>query len=234
MQRETRRLKIFIFDDHDSVRESYIRWLEFEGYQVVGGEKSLQNCLELLRRHRPDIVLLDIDYPDDALAGIRVAKQIASELPEVKTIFVSHYTDPSIIVQAFANGASGYFAKADELRYLKEVIEKVSEDHVALSPTATRRLIEGVRKQPISEAAVRRRDFHLTDQETKILGFIAQGLSNKEIARQLHTNEKRIKNVIVALLAKLDAKNRAHAVAIGITHGLIDVSRIATQGPVEI
>jgi DNA-binding NarL/FixJ family response regulator len=227
MQKETRKLKIFIFDDHDSVRESYIRWLEFEGFKVLGGEKSLENCLELLKKHRPDIVLLDIDYPEEEFAGIKVAKQIASDLPGVKTVFVSHYTDPNIIAKAFASGASGYFAKSDELRFLKEVIEKVSENHVALSPTATKKLTEAVSKQHIPEVLVKR-DFHLTDQETKILGFIARGLSNKEIAEQLHTNEKRIKNVIAALLAKLNAKNRAHAVAIGITHGLIDVSAIAT------
>jgi DNA-binding NarL/FixJ family response regulator len=71
-----------------------------------------------------------------------------------------------------------------------------------------------------------KRDFHLTDQETKILELIAQGFSNKEIAEQLRTNEKRIKNVIAALLAKLNAKNRAHAVSIGITHGLVDASGI--------
>jgi len=221
MQKETRKTKIFIFDDHDSVRESYIRWLEFEGFQVLGGEKSLKNCLELLKKHRPDIVLLDIDYPEEEFAGITAAKKIAGELPSIKTIFVSHYTDSNIIAKAFASGAGGYFAKSDELKFLKEVIEKVSENHVALSPTPTKKLTEAVSKQHISQVVVKR-DFHLTDQETKILGFIAQGLSNKEIAEQLHTNEKRIKNVIAALLAKLNAKNRAHAVSIGITHGLVD------------
>ncbi len=128
MQKETRKTKIFIFDDHDSVRESYVRWLGFEGYQVLGGEKSLKNCLELLKKHHPGIVLLDIDYPEEEVAGIKAAKKIAGELPSIKTIFVSHYIDSNIIAKAFASGAGGYFAKSDELKFLKEVIDKVSED----------------------------------------------------------------------------------------------------------
>jgi len=225
MQREPSKVKILIFDDHDSVRESYIRWLEFEGFQVVGGEKSLQNCIDLLKKQRPDIVLLDIDYPAEEFAGIKAAKKISSELPGIKTIFTSHYSEPGVIAQALASGARGYFAKSDELKFLREVIEKASDGLVGLSPTATKKLIEAVQKKVAGEI-IKKKDFHLTEQEQQVLTFLAQGLSNKEIAEHLHTNEKRIKNVIAALLAKMSAKNRAHAVVIAIKYGIVSPADI--------
>lgn len=227
MQKEAKKARIFIFDDHDSVRESYIRWLEFEGFEVVGEEKTIQNCIELLKKADPDIVLLDIDYPTEEFAGIKAAKKISSELPGIKTIFTSHYNEPSIIALALSSGASGYFAKSDELKFLKEVIEKATDGLLGLSPTATRKVVEAIQKRGRNEV-VERRDFSLTQQEHQVLTFITQGLSNKEIAEKLHTNEKRIKNVVAALLAKMGAGNRAHAVAIAIKYGIVSPADIAS------
>ncbi|MDZ7337581.1 MAG: response regulator transcription factor [candidate division KSB1 bacterium] len=225
MQGEDRKVKVFIFDDHDSVRESYMRWLEFEGFKVVGGQKSLEGCTEILQQQAPDVVLLDIDYPGHEYAGIQAAKRITRELPEVHVVFSSHFSEPEIVAHAMGAGAVGYFCKSDELRFLKEVILKASEGRFGLSPTATKNLVSMLRTEK-KLPRVAGREFYLSPQESRVLGLIAGGFSNKEIARELGTNEKRIKNIISALLAKMGARNRAHAVTIGVRHGLVDTAKV--------
>jgi len=222
MDREKHNITIFIFDDHDSVRESYARWLQYEGFEVVGGQSSLDNCLEVLNKCHPRVVLMDIDYPSGEFSGIAVAKNISQELPRTRVVFASHYNDPEIIARSLASGACGYFAKSDELRFLREVIEKAAEGYTGLSPTAAKKLVEAVVQKPRTQLTGGSR-FHLTPQEHQVLVYIARGLSNKEIAEEVGTNEKRIKNVIAALLAKLDAKNRAQAVVVAMRDGLIDL-----------
>ncbi len=214
-------IRVFIIDDHDSVRESYKRWLEVEGFNVVGEAKTFSSCVQSIKKSKPDVVLMDIDFQDDEKGGIKGAKIILKEVGNVKIVFVTHYTEPEIIVEAFTAGCIGYFTKADELKSLKEIIEKAYQGHYSISPTALKNLIEAVRKSPTTIPSPKRKIYQLTEQELKVLNFIAQGLSNKEIAQRLYTNEKRIKNITANILLKLEAKNRAHAVAKGISQGLI-------------
>ena len=113
-------VKIFIFDDHDSVRESYKRWLEIEGYKVVGAEGTTKNCIRQIKSAKPDVIMMDIDFPEKERAGILAAQKITKEIKNARIIFVSHYNEQEIIVETLKSGASGYFAKSDELKYLKE------------------------------------------------------------------------------------------------------------------
>lgn len=217
-------MKIFILDDHSSVRESYKRWLELNKYNVVGDCGDIDECYSILSKSKCDIILMDIDFPEQNLGGISGCKKLKEKFPELKIIFVTHYTEPEIVLAGFQAGADGYFTKTDELKFLKRIIDDVSNNHKSLSPKALKSLLT-ILPLPININNLQRNESLkkiLNENEIKILKFISQGFSNKEIATKLNTNEKKIKNEISNLLIKIGAKNRAQAVYIALTNNIID------------
>jgi len=216
-------MKIFIIDDHSSVRESYKRWLEASGYQVVGDSGSIDDALKLIKSTKPDIILMDIDFPDTELGGIEICKRIKEINRETKIIFVTHFNEPEIIIEACKSGASGYFTKSDSLKSLKRIIEEVSEGFMSFSPKALKSLLSNFTQTGnTTHIKSKKVKYVLDDEELKIVNYIAQGYSNKEIANFLHTNEKKIKNEISNILLKVNAKNRAQLIYIVLKDGLID------------
>jgi len=214
-----KKIKIFIIDDHDSVRESYKRCLESSGYEVVGESKNFEEFLKVYKKNFPDVILMDIEFPNNQLGGIECAKELLKKEKDLKIIFVTHYTEPGIIKKAIDSGATGYFTKADGLNCLKEAIENAYKGILYLSPTAVKNVINSISEKDFIPSGHHK--FNLSEEEINILNLVASGLTNKEIASQLHTNEKRIKNIISNIIYKLGAKNRANAVAIGIKYGII-------------
>ena len=218
-----KKIKVFILDDHDSVRESYKRCLESFGYEVVGESRNFEEFLKVYKKNPPDVILMDIEFPDSQLGGIESAKELLKKDKNLKIIFITHYSEPEIIKKAIDSGATGYFAKADGLNCLKEAIENVCRGILYISPTAVKNIINSFQIGNIP--LITKQKFNLTEGELAILNFVASGLTNKEIASQLHTNEKRIKNIISNIIYKLGAKNRANAVAIGIKNGIIKIGQ---------
>ncbi len=216
------KITIFIIDDHDSVRQSYIKWLEAEGFTIVGDEKYPDKAIEKIKKTNPDVILLDIDFPTNRFGGVEITKEIINSYKNAKIAFITHYTEPEIIAWAFSTGALGFFAKIDDLSHLKETIERIVNGYIYLSPTAIKKLIEHLSKTIPQEPKISTlKNLNLTSTEIKVLKFISQGLTNKEIARELATNERKVKDIISNICAKLEAKNRAHAVAIAIRNNII-------------
>jgi DNA-binding NarL/FixJ family response regulator len=217
-----KKISVFIIDDHDSVRQSYIRWIEAEGFTIAGDEKYPDKAVEKIKKTTPDVILMDIDFPNDKFGGIELAKEIINNYKNAKITFITHYTEPEIITWALSTGALGYFAKIDNLSHLKEAIEKTADGYIYISPTAMKKLIEHLSKTTPKEPQITTvKNFNLTETEIKVLKLISQGLTNKEIARELATNEKKVKDIISNICTKLEAKNRAHAVTIAIKYNLI-------------
>ncbi|MEO0296917.1 MAG: response regulator transcription factor [candidate division WOR-3 bacterium] len=221
MEKKSKKIKIFILDDHDSVRESYKRYFESYGYEVIGESKDFDGLLSFLNKNSPHIVLMDIDFPDNPVGGIEKAKELLRQNKDLKIVFITHYTEPEIIKNAIESGAIGYFTKADGLKCLKEAIENSYNGNLYISPTAIKNIIKALDKLPVSFKKYQ--NFNLSEKEIEILNLVAEGLTNKEIAKKLGTSEKRIKNTISTIIYKLGAKNRANLVAIGIKYGLIKI-----------
>jgi len=213
------KIKIYLIEDHDSVRESYIRWLEIEGFEIVGEENSINVNFNKIIDKKPDVVLLDIDLPGDKLGGFKVAVELLSKT-SIKIIFITHYDEPEIIFEAFKIGASGYFTKRDNFKFLIQIIKNVAEGYKSISPYALANLIK---IKYVNNNSTLNKNFALTELELKILKFIADGLTNKEIADKLHLTEKRVKDIISNIMLKMDAKNRTHAVILAFKNNLIFV-----------
>lgn len=227
------------------MRESYKRWLLSSEFDVVFDGGSTDNIEGDIELYKPDVILMDIDFPGGSNEGIKCCKFIHKSFPDVRVVFVTHYNDPKVIISALRVGANGYFSKSDELRFLREIIERVNSGYVSISPTALRSLINFISKREIAraglglEGAVVFSGFDLND-EKKILYSLSRrdrftvGYSNEEIAREFFTNEKRIKNMISNILLKMSARNRAHAVAKAIIYGVISVDEIIRMDPLKV
>lgn len=213
------KIKIYLIDDHDSVRESYIHWLKIEGFEIVGEENSINVNFNKIIDKKPDVVLLDIDLPGDELGGFKIADELINKT-NIKIIFITHYDEPGIIFEAFKIGASGYFAKRDNFKFLVQIIKNVAEGYKSISPYA---LDSMIKIKYVNNNFTIHKNFALSEQELKILKFIADGLTNKEIADKFHLTEKRIKDIISNIMLKMDAKNRTHAVILAIKNNLIIV-----------
>ncbi len=229
------KIRISIYDDHDSVRESYKRWLLNSGFDVVSDGNKLDPIKNDIEKYKPDVILMDIDFPGKPNEGIKVCKNILKSYPDVKIIFITHYNEPDIIISALKAGAHAYFSKSDALKFLKEAIEKTLSNYIYISPTALRSLVNSLthltpqKITPLITSELTPKEINLTDEEKLILKYIAQGLSNKEIAKLRLTNEKRIKNIVSNILIKMSAKNRAHAVAKAIIYHIISPDEIISS-----
>ena len=221
MNRTINKIKISIYDDHASVRESYKRWLSASGFEVVFDSGELDRINDDIKKYKPHIILMDIDFPDKSGGGINACEMITRSFPDIKVVFITHYNEPEIVISAFKAGATGYFSKSDELKFLREIIEKAYNNYISISPTPLKSLLKSSTEIPGINPNKPGIDFHLTDEEIKTLIYIARGLSNKEIARKLLTNEKKIKNITSNILLKIGARNRANAVAIAIAFNII-------------
>lgn len=96
------KIKISIYDDHASVRESYKRWLSASGFEIVSDSGELDKITDDIKKHKPDIILMDIDFPNKPEGGINTCKTLSQSSPNVKVVFVTHYDDPKIITSAFS------------------------------------------------------------------------------------------------------------------------------------
>ena len=205
--------KILIVDDHKSVGEGYKRWLEVDGYSVSVFSSIDKNFLKEIHSQKPNLILMDIDLNNKEIDGFKLSSELSRKYPDIKIIFCTHYSDCETIKKAFESGGSGFFSKSDELKFLKEGIERVLEGFLYLSPSAIKKIINYlIEKKVIIKQEAIKNNHNLTAKETMILNYISEGLTNKEIAQKIATNEKNVKNIIAAILVKLEAKNRAHAV----------------------
>jgi two-component system, NarL family, nitrate/nitrite response regulator NarL len=203
-------LTVLIVDDHPVVLEGLKRSLECdEEFRVVGLARDGAQVIPLMRSAVPDVVLLDMRMP--GLNGIGCLSRIRASFPEVKVVMCSVEAEPEQIQAAFEAGASGYILKTVEPRDLPGAVRQ--------AVTATTYQPTGFRATGESAAA---RAAGLTEREEQILRLVAQGLSNKVIARQLWVTEQTVKFHLSNLYRKLDITNRTEAARWAFARGLND------------
>ncbi|NIM02606.1 response regulator [bacterium] len=205
-------IKIVIADDHALFREGLRRILEFEeDVKIVGEAKDGAETFELVRRLKPDMILMDISLPGPN--GIRITRQIKRRYRKVYIIMLSMYEDTAHITDAFQAGASGYVVKTSPPGELLQTIRSVFREGVSIPPTIEHKLLRGIRRPDFLRGT---RKVHLTKREVRVLKLVASGKTNKEIANKLFVSEKTVKNHLNHIYRKLGVKNRAQAVVEGL------------------
>jgi DNA-binding NarL/FixJ family response regulator len=204
----TETIKVLAVDDHPLVRKGIASILANEGdMQLIGEAGNGREAVDLFRQHHPDVVLMDLRMPD--MDGVQATQAIRKEYPEARIIALTSYDGDQDIYRALEAGVRGYMLK-----------EMVHTDVLR----AIRTVHSGKRLMP-QEVAERLSEYFpqvaLTPREVEVLGHVARGLANKEIADQLGTASGTIKMHIQNILEKLGASDRTHAVTIAIQRGIL-------------
>jgi DNA-binding NarL/FixJ family response regulator len=213
--------RVAIADDQSLVRLGFRMVLEAQpDIEVVGEASDGSSALELARRTRPDVVLMDVRRP--GVDGIAATADIAAELPETRVLVLTTFDLDEYAFGALRAGASGFLLKDARPEELLAAIRAVAGGDAAISPRVTRRMIELFGAQLPAEvddgtdAAAA-----LTPREREILVAIGRGLSNTEIATELFLTESTVKTHVGRVLAKLALRDRVHAVIFAYEHGLV-------------
>ncbi len=208
-------IKVMLVDDHAVVREGLRTYLDLEErLRIVGEASNGREAVALAERLHPDVIVMDLSMGE--MDGIAATKAIKEFNPEIKVIVLTSFTDDEHIMPAIEAGATGYLLKDVSAPELVKAIEGAFRGQAQLHPEVARKLMEQVR-QPR-----RRQDpaEELTPRERDVLGLIASGMSNKEIARELVMTERTVKGHVSNILGKLGLQDRTQAALYAVRHGL--------------
>ena len=212
-------IRILVADDHTLFRKGLRSLLEhLTDMEVVGEAATGPDAVALAEELVPDVVLMDIGMPD--LNGIEATRQILHENPHIGIILVTMYNDAESVFSGMRAGARGYVMKGAEPEDLRHAIEAAHRGEVLLDQAIAARLLERFdRTGEPRQAGIPYED--LTPRELEVLGLVAEGLSNREIASKLVLSEKTVKNRITNIFAKLRVNDRTQAVLRALRTGLV-------------
>lgn len=218
-------IRVLLADDQHLVRAGFRALLEAEDdLEVVGEAATGREAVELARRSRPDVVLMDIRMPDGD--GLWATGELASdpELTGTRIVMVTTFELDEYVAQAIVSGASGFLVKDTEPVELLRAVRVVAAGDALLSPGATRRLIErvasGLRPAPDQEALR-----ELTEREREVLALVGHGLTNSEIGERLYLSPLTAKTHVSRIMTKLGARDRVHLVVVAYETGLVQPGR---------
>ncbi|GAB4505595.1 MAG: response regulator transcription factor [Anaerolineales bacterium] len=210
-------MKILLCDDQAVVRDGLELLLGLEkDIQVVGCAQDGAEAVELTAKHQPDLVLMDLKMP--GMNGVEATRQIRAKYPHVKVLVLTTYDDDEWLFDALRAGASGYLLKDTPREKVIEAVRGTLAGKSFLDPAVAGKVMAQVssqQKQPASLLTEK-----LTERETDVLRLLARGLTNAEIAAQLHLSEGTVRNHVSAILEKLGVSDRTQAAVIAIQHGL--------------
>jgi DNA-binding NarL/FixJ family response regulator len=213
-------LRVLICDDQALVRGGLRKLLEAKpDIEVVGEAEDGQHAIDLARRHRPDLVLMDIRMP--GVDGIEATRRITSaSRGAVRVLMLTTFGNDEYVYESLRAGASGFLLKDAAPEELLAAVDTVARGDSLLAPAITRAVIEAFveapRVQPEHAAALQ----ELTTREHQVLGLVAEGRSNAEIARALVISEATVKSHVGHILMKTGARDRVQAVIFAYQSGL--------------
>lgn len=206
-------VRVLIADDHALVREGLRKLLEIEeDIEVVGEVGDGQGAINLARKLKPDVVLMDVNMP--GTDGITATRVIKKELPKTNVIALTVYEDEQV-VEMVKSGVSAYVLKDVAGQELFNTIRKVMEGNVFIHPRVASRVVKELANER------RKDDTRLTKREKDILQLLVAGKSNKEMADQLFISEKTVKNHLTNIFRKLAVKDRTQAAVYALKNGLV-------------
>ena len=215
-------IRVLLADDQTLVRSGFRALLEHDvGFEVVGEAATGAEALERVLADRPDVVLMDIRMPQ--MDGLEATRRIAADpqLAGVRVVMLTTFDLDEYVFEALHAGASGFLLKDVEPDDPRDAVRVVAHGDALLSPRVTRRLIAEFVSRPDRRAEIPPALYELTAREREVLGLVARGLTNDEIADRLVISPATAKTHVSRILLKLGARDRAQLVVIAYESGLV-------------
>ena len=212
-------MKVIICDDQAIVRDGLEMLLKLEpDIEVVGTATDGAAAVEMVAKRTPDLVLMDLKMP--IMNGVEATRQIRAKYPEVKVLVLTTYDDDEWVFDAIKAGASGYLLKDTPRSEVVKAIKGTVTGKTYVDPSIAGKVLRQASSHQTQPTTLI--TSQLTEREIEVLGLIAKGLSNADIADRLFLSEGTVRNHVSAILAKLGVSDRTQAAVIGIQHGLGD------------
>jgi two-component system NarL family response regulator len=204
------KIRVLIADDHVTVREGLVAMIGRQSDMIVAGEAANgRDAVELWRKHRPDVTLLDLRMP--VLDGVGAIDEIRRQDASARVIMLTTFDTDADIAKAITAGAKGYLLKDAQREELLECIRKVHAGETCIPPALVAKLAAGLSNQA------------LTGRELDVLTLLARGKSNKEIGRNLYISETTVKSHLRSIFTKLNVLSRTEAITAANRRGLIQL-----------
>ena len=206
-------IQVMLVDDHNVVRSGLATFLKaYEDLELVGEAKNGLEALNLCRKKKPDVILMDLMMP--VMDGIAATRAILADYPEIKIIAMTSFEEEELVQGVLAAGAMGYLLKNVTADDLAKAIRDAVSGRSTLSPEAATALIHATRptKQPL---------YDLTEREREVLNLVVQGHSNQQIADAMVITVATVKAHISSILSKLQVSSRTEAIAYAIKHKIV-------------
>lgn len=213
-------MRVLLADDHQILRDGIRRGLESAGEDVVGEADNGEEAIELARSTKPDIIIMDLSMP--VLDGVSATQRITEELPGIKVVVLTMHDDTQRTRAALEAGAKAYLTKGTSFADVLDTLRRVMDGEELLSPELAASMLDAV-------GATAQSDELLSERQTEILQMIADGLSTKQVARELGITQKTVHNHLNAIYRRLDTQSLTHAVLSAVRLGIIDLG----DGPDE-
>ncbi|MBS3947775.1 MAG: response regulator transcription factor [Dethiobacter sp.] len=216
-----RKIRVLVVDDHTIVREGICALLGLSPEMDVVGEASNGvEALEMVRKIKPDVVLMDIAMP--VMDGLEATRRLAREFPETKILALTQYDDREYVFQIIEAGARGFISKTVASADLVTGVRAVSRGDSFLSPTVAKFLVDDFQREAVGRRSLDPYE-QLTDREREILRLLAEGYTTPEIAEMLVISPKTVEGHKTRLMGKLDLHNRVELVKYAVRKGIITI-----------
>jgi DNA-binding NarL/FixJ family response regulator len=215
-----KQIKLLIVDDQTLMRDGLKSVLSLEkDFIVIGTAANGVEAIKIIEKSVPDVVLLDIRMPE--MDGVTCIKNIKRVHPDMKVIMLTTFNDEEYIIEALANGASGYFLKDIEMEKLISSIRDCAEGKTIIPHDVAIKLAEGLSRISAGRKKENERiDLDLTERELELCTMMVQGFTNKQISMMIHISEGTVRNYISNIYNKLGISDRTQAVLYLKEHGI--------------
>jgi NarL family two-component system response regulator LiaR len=212
-----KKTRILVVDDENVVREGIVAILRLQqDLQVVGEALDGIQAVELAAKAKPDVVLLDLQMPrQDGLATIPKLVQL---LPECRILVLTSFTENDRVYEAIKSGALGYLLKDSTRTQLLQAIRDVAKGQASIQPSIAVKVIQDIKHPAHAQYTAD----PLTPRELDTLRLIARGMSNQEIANELHVHQRTVAKYVSSILAKLHLASRTQAALFAVREGLTE------------
>jgi len=208
-------IKLVVADDHEVVRKGLTTMLAGSGIDIVAEAAHGEDAFEQVKKHRPDVALLDIRMP--GVDGLAVLESIAREVPTTKVVMLSTHDNPTYIARSVALGATDYVLKGSGRRQLISAIEHAASGDDPGPSSALHKVAGAMNARKRAEED----DVPLTNRESQVLRHVALGLSNKEIGKSLGISVETVKEHVQNILRKVSVTDRTQAAVWAVRRNLV-------------